>query len=235
MVWNLMVLAAVFLPGPALAASGEPPRPNILFLFSDDQRAGTIHALGNPVIQTPNLDRLVSDGTAFTRAYIMGAMQGAVCVPSRACLMSGRSLFRVSEQLRDTTTWPMMLRQAGYETFATGKWHNGPASCAQSFPQARSVFLGGMTDQFKVALHDVGPEGKMTPPRTEARNATEIFADEAIRFLREHKAGKPFALYVAFTSPHDPRTAPQSFHDLYDPANILLPAFQKKISFFFNF
>src|SRR5690349_12255584 len=59
-------------------------RPNVLFLFSDDQRVDTIASLGNAHIRTPNLDRLVKSGTAFTGAYCMGANQGAVCVPSRA-------------------------------------------------------------------------------------------------------------------------------------------------------
>ncbi|MGH7223867.1 MAG: sulfatase-like hydrolase/transferase, partial [Gemmataceae bacterium] len=61
--------------------------PNVLFLFSDDQRADTLAALGNKHIQTPNLDRLVREGTACTRAYCMGGTQPAVCLPSRAMLM----------------------------------------------------------------------------------------------------------------------------------------------------
>src|SRR6516225_8945899 len=73
-------LAAVW--GEACAAKAA--KPNILFLFSDDQRADTIAALGNEHIQTPNLDRLVQQGTVCSRAYCMGALQGAVCVPSRA-------------------------------------------------------------------------------------------------------------------------------------------------------
>src|SRR5204863_5292268 len=87
---------------PCRAQAVEPraaKRPNVLFLFSDDQRADTIAALGNNHIQTPSLDRLAGQGTAFTRAYCMGAQQGAVCVPSRAMLMTGRTLFRISEQL----------------------------------------------------------------------------------------------------------------------------------------
>ena len=66
------------LPSRAAGADG----PNVLFFFADDQRADTIHALGNPVIQTPNLDRLVRRGVSFRRAYMQGGMQGATCVPS---------------------------------------------------------------------------------------------------------------------------------------------------------
>ena len=62
--------------------------------------------LGNPVIQTPNLDRLVRSGVAFDRAYMQGGLQGATCVPSRAMLLSGRSLFRIDEKLLRDATWP---------------------------------------------------------------------------------------------------------------------------------
>src|SRR5579883_3470591 len=122
------LLATVLLAGTEWAADTT-RKPNILFLFSDDQRADTIAALGNIHIQTPNLDRLVHQGTACTRAYCMGSLRGgAVCVPSRAMVMSGRTLFHVSETLKDQATWPQMFGQAGYTTLMTGKWHNGPES-----------------------------------------------------------------------------------------------------------
>ena len=72
-------------------------KPNILFILTDDQRAGTIHALGNDEIKTPNMDRLVERGTAFTRAYIPGGTASAVCMPSRAMLNSGKTLFHLEE------------------------------------------------------------------------------------------------------------------------------------------
>jgi arylsulfatase A-like enzyme len=103
------------------ASAHAADRPNILILFSDDQRADTIHALGNDHIATPNLDRLVREGTVCTRAYCMGSMQGAVCVPSRAMLLSGRTLFRVKENLQAQTTWPEVFGRTGYATFMTGK------------------------------------------------------------------------------------------------------------------
>ena len=67
-------------------ADGKSPvkRPNVLFLFTDDQRYDTIRALGNEAIQTPNIDRLVRRGVSFTNAYIMGGSSPAVCSPSRA-------------------------------------------------------------------------------------------------------------------------------------------------------
>src|SRR5436853_3695381 len=102
-----LALAALFLAPPAaVRAADAPPRTNILFLFADDQRADTIAALGNPVIQTPNLDRLVKRGVAFDRAYMQGGLQGATCVPSRAMLLSGQSLFRIDDKLLRDQTWP---------------------------------------------------------------------------------------------------------------------------------
>src|SRR5687768_8283932 len=99
--------------------------PNFVVLLTDDHRADCIRSLGNRQIQTPNIDRLVRAGTTFSQAHILGAQQGAVCVPSRAMLMSGRSLFRAPANLRNVETWPEKLRAEGYETFMTGKWHNG--------------------------------------------------------------------------------------------------------------
>src|SRR6478609_172993 len=69
-------------------------KPNVIFLFADDQRADTIAALGNPHIKTPNLDQLVNRGFVFRNAYCLGANIGAVCTPSRNMLMSGRAYFR---------------------------------------------------------------------------------------------------------------------------------------------
>jgi arylsulfatase A-like enzyme len=150
---------AVMLAGPTCAA-GAAKKPNVLFLFSDDQRADTIAALGNKHIQTPNLDRLVRQGTAFTRAYCMGAQQGAVCVPSRAMLMSGRTLFRVSPTLKGQGTWPEVFGKAGYSTFMTGKWHNGPEAARRSFAQGKAVFSCGMGDPYMLPVQDFNAGGR---------------------------------------------------------------------------
>ncbi len=209
-----LLFSALFLPRAAFAAPATGP--NIVFIFSDDQRADTIHALGNRQIQTPHLDRLARAGTAFTQAHILGALQGAVCVPSRAMMLSGRSLFRVREDLRDTPTWPGQLGRAGWTTFITGKWHNGARSLPASFAEGHNVFLGGMTDQNQVKVRDLLPDGTLSPERTAAGPSSETFADSAVRFLKEPRRGdQPFCLYVALTSPHDPRTPPPEFLELY--------------------
>jgi arylsulfatase A-like enzyme len=216
------VLAAL-MPAPARAADA-PRKPNVLFLFSDDQRADTLAALGNKHIQTPNLDQLVRRGTACTRAYCMGAMQGAVCVPSRAMLMSGRTLFHVSPTLKDQATWPEAFGKAGYTTFMSGKWHNGPESARRSFRQGKAVFFGGMGDPYKLPVQDFAPGEGLTAKRDSGKHSVELFADSAVEFLKRQKGDRPFLCYVAFNAPHDPRVAPKAYHDRYDPAKLPLPA-----------
>jgi arylsulfatase A-like enzyme len=222
-VWRVAAACAALLlalPSGSPAAGG-PRRPNVLLLFADDQRADTIAALGNPLIRTPNLDRLVKRGVAFDRAYMQGAMQGATCVPSRAMLLSGRSLFRVDEKLLRDPTWPHAFAKCGYITFMTGKWHNGPESLPASFQLARSVFVGGMTDPLHAPLCDLAG-GKLGEPRTAPKHSCAVFADEAIRFLQGHRGG-PFFCYVAFNAPHDPHVVPEDFSVSYDPARMPLP------------
>ncbi|PHX71277.1 MAG: hypothetical protein CK548_07190 [Opitutia bacterium] len=80
-------------------------KPNILFLFADDQRADTIAAHGNAHIKTPVIDGLVRRGVSFNPACIMGGMNAATCVPSRAMLLSRRSLFHIDETLTRKETW----------------------------------------------------------------------------------------------------------------------------------
>ncbi len=199
----------------ALAAEGA-GQPNVLFLFSDDQRADTIGALGNADIRTPALDGLVQRGTAFTRTYCMGSQQGAVCVPSRAMLMSGRTLFRAKENLKGQTTWPEQFAQAGYTTFMTGKWHNGGASALRVFQRGKAVFLGGMGDPYKLPLQDLGVAHAFENKRVSGEHSVQVFADAAVEFLQEQKGAAPFLCYVAFNGPHDPRIAPQEFRARFD-------------------
>lgn len=101
-------------------------RPNVLFLLTDDQRAGTIHALGNEEISTPNMDYLVHQGTAFTRAHIPGGTASAVCMPSRAMINSGKTLFHLEESGRnipkDHVTMGQCFFQNGYHANQVEDW-----------------------------------------------------------------------------------------------------------------
>lgn len=214
------VVLAWFALLPAIRAASA-DKPNVLILFADDQRADTIAALGNPVIKTPYLDRLVHRGLSFNRAHMQGGMQGATCVPSRAMLLSGQNLFHIDEKLLRDRTWPEAFAAAGYTTFISGKWHNGDASLVRCFQIARSVFTGGMTNPMQAKLRDVA-DGKVGGPHLAPQHACAAFADEAIRFLKEHE-GSPFFAYVPFDAPHDPHIVPDGFPIDYDPADIPLP------------
>ena len=92
-------------------------------------------------------------------------------------------------------------------TFGTGKWHNGQPSWLRAFQRGKTVMFGGMSDHTKVPVRDLGPDGKLTAERTGEKFSSELFADSAIEFLKNHDGKKPFFAYVAFTAPHDPADA----------------------------
>jgi len=224
--------AALGVPGWISASEttvGGGKRPNILFLFTDDQRFSTLNALNNPEIRTPNIDKLVRNGTTFTHAYIMGSMSGAVCMPSRAMLMSGRTLFHLHEGgrtiPREHVTFPEVLRKLGYRTFGTGKWHNGAPPYARSFTHGGNIFFGGMSNHLRVPVNDFDPTGEY-PRRNRyigKKFSSNLFSDAAIKFLKEYKEENPFMIYVSYTAPHDPRMAPKEYADMYPPERIQLP------------
>ncbi|WP_405605857.1 sulfatase-like hydrolase/transferase [Polaribacter sp. Asnod1-A03] len=212
-------------------------QPNILFLFTDDQRGGTIGAMDKYNVQTPNMDQLVENGTSFTNSYILGATTAAVCSPSRAMLMTGRHYFNIEPNVyaqfafnkedkgkSDKLTFPEYFKSNGYTTFATGKQHNGEPWIERGFTKVKSAFLGGMTRHFGTKVKDYTPEtGWSEGYKDDEKFSSEVFADAAVGFLDSYKEEKPFLMYVAFTAPHDPRTAPQEFHDMYPAEEMAVP------------
>jgi arylsulfatase A-like enzyme len=228
----------------------EGKKPNILFLFADDQRAGTINVHGNNEIITPNIDKLADIGVSFTNAYIMGGSSGAVCAPSRAMLMTGRNLVGIEKQgwradiSEKNKTLPEAFKEAGYETFGTGKQHNGRAVFARGFSDGDEIFFGGMSDPWNVPVYHFDSTGKYDKKTPFIKNpgysnhvdyigncdhilrgkhSSELFADAAIDFLKRHDKKKPFFVYVAYTAPHDPRSMPEEYLNMYDTASITLP------------
>jgi arylsulfatase A-like enzyme len=200
-------------------------RPNILFLFADDQRADAMGCSGNTYIKTPNIDRLAQDGIRFTNAYIMGGHHGAISAPSRAMLLSGRYLFNVYDKLEGVTTMPMYFGTNGYNTFGTGKWHNEKSAFEASFKEGKSVFLGGMSDHFRVPCRDMGPDGKLSEPELRGFS-TDVFSDAAIEFINSYSKGdrtNPFFCYVAFTAPHDPYSPRPDYIGRYPDQSLPLP------------
>jgi arylsulfatase A-like enzyme len=232
-------------------------RPNIVFLIADDHRYEAIRTSGNPDVETPVLDRLVDEGTSFTNTTIMGGDTDAVCIPSRACLLTSvnprRAVMSLEQQERvlgtnlptlpdqqqpgaplqsrpkaidpNLPTFPEVLRDAGYRTFITGKWHNDAVSLNRCFAEGKRIFLGGMCDHERVPLFDYQPTGAYCKENQYLGEgfSTELFGGAARDFLLTCDEETPFLLYVAFTAPHDPRTPPPQFRDRYDPRAIALP------------
>ena len=222
-------------------------KPNILLILTDDQRFDTIQALGYPHMITPNFDRLVSRGTAFTQAHIPGGTSGAICMPSRAMLLTGRSLFHLEGEGQTIPPQHVQIGQvfseAGYETYGTGKWHNSPAAFNRGFRSGDHLFFGGMWDHWNVPCCNYDPSGiydnqipvidnffYSNQPKfvncdtiKPGHHSSELLADATIRFLDGQPGDQPFFAYTAFLAPHDPRSMPQEFLDLFDPNDIELP------------
>lgn len=222
-------------------------KPNILFIVTDDQRYDTIHALGNDEIITPNLDFLVKDGTSFTNAYIPCGLVGAVCMPSRAMINTGMDLYKLEGNGETIPENHVLLgehlRNNGYLTFGTGKWHNGPPAYTRSFDEGDNAFFSGMWDHWNVPVCRHDPTGKYDnvinfvtdfySSKEVAKincdkfnpgvHSSTLLTDTTIDFIEKHQKEEPFYCYTAYLAPHDPRTMPQEFLDMYDGRTITLP------------
>lgn len=224
------------------AARGQ-HRPNFLFLFSDDQTYRALGVLKEIEVKTPHLDRLARRGMLFTHCFNQGGYSGAVCIPSRMMLNTGRTLWQCRDAsgqgvAEGAALWGETLGQAGYETFMAGKWHLPQQSLERSFKR-----LGPLTGGF---LPSTGPRAPAylrpapgnpwTPddPRWKGHwlehdgnvvHSSTLIADSAIDFLRDQAAQetKPFFMYVSFNAPHDPRQAPREWLDLYPPGRLRVP------------
>jgi len=147
-----IILLSVSVAANAEAKAPASAKPNIVFLYADDFAYWAISALGNEIIQTPNLDRLIAQGVNFSNAFNMGGWNGAICIASRSMLISGRSIWKANEINRQwgegntaahSQTWGRLMSNAGYNTFATGKWHI-QANPEQVFEETININPGGM-------------------------------------------------------------------------------------------
>src|SRR5687768_11048186 len=142
--WRACVCGILAVLAATVLQAAKTHRPNVLLLISDNQPADTIHALGNTYIETPHLDRLVREGSAFTRAITANPH----CVPSRAEIMTGATGFvnRSSPFGRKLNPavprWAEVMREAGYHTWYCGKWHTEGTPWNRGYEETRGLFSG---------------------------------------------------------------------------------------------
>ena len=216
--------------------------PNLLFLFTDEQRYDTLSVYGNSRIEMPNLNRLAERSCVFDRAYVTQSL----CTPSRSTLMTG--LYPHTNGCRknniplppDTPCLPEMLPAGGYATGYHGKWHLGDEIFAQhGFEDWASIedlyskhYSEGRDPDAKSSYHHwliergrQPEDGNVFNRGETARMPEELskpayLAEEACRFLRANR-DNPFVLCVNFLEPHMPFFGPRD--DQYDPAEVTLP------------
>lgn len=208
---------------------------NVLFILVDDMQGDAIAALGNKDVYTPNIDGLMADGVTFASTYTNGALCGALSMPSRAMLLTGRGVFEIQSdgmKIPDSqTTFPEHFRANGYRTFATGKWHSDLASFNRSFAEGENIFFGGMhryetNGHFSPRLYHYDASGEYNKEAAfiGERFSSEMFADAAVDFLNSAKEDdRPFMAFVSFTSPHDPRNQLPDYGKKYRAEDIALP------------
>ena len=209
---------------PVLALAQQDRRPNIVFIFTDDQSPYTLSAYGNTVCQTPNLDRIAAAGMTLDAAYHMGSWSGAVCLPSRTMVMTGRTVWHipssaswakhpnqdnvklVPDDILDNTM-PAVFNRAGYDTFRTCKDQN-------SYFAANKLFK---------TQHDKTKRGG------DAESGSAWHGDHAIAFLDDHaKRGGdvPFLMFYGFSHPHDVRDGTPELLEKYGAYNAKQPPTQ---------
>jgi len=218
-------------------------KPNILILFTDMQRADTIHALGNRVIRTPHLDRMAAEGTAFTRCF----SPSPVCVPARCAMHYGicpqkTGVFANGPMMDDNgASYPAVLGNNGYRTHAIGKCHFTPDPHAARGFQSRQIqeecTSDPETDDYIAWLRDNGydyyeahgargemyyiPQVSTLPAEA---HPSQWVGNESVQFIRTTRTeGRPWCLFAGFIHPHPPFAPPKPWHKLYRAPDMPLP------------
>lgn len=207
----------------ALSLSAKADPPNIVFLLTDDQGYGDVSAHGNPVLKTPNMDRLHREGVRLTDFHV-----SPTCAPTRSALLTGRHEFKngithtILERERlapGAVTLAQVLKSAGYTTAIFGKWHLGDE--AEYRPNRRGfdeMFIhggGGIGQTYPGSCGDAPGNTYFDPAilhndtfvKTKGF-CTDVFYAQAIAWMdAQRKAGKRFFAYIPTNAPHGPYTA----------------------------
>lgn len=212
-------------------ALGEGKRPNFVVFLADDLGYGDLASYGNPIMETPNLDRLASQGMRFTDFH----SAGTVCSPSRASMLTGRNPYRSGfyyiagsgMHLREEEiTVASLLSANGYDTCFVGKWHLSrfdQTTSAQPSPGDH-----GFDHWFATAVNAFeGPENPTTFFRNGERVGEvqgwycDVIVEEALTWLKNRPdPDKPYFLYLCSHEPHTPVEPPDSYADAYDSPNV---------------
>lgn len=218
------ILAAAIAAGSTQSASAQPAgQPNIVYIISDDQGWKDVGFHGSD-IKTPNIDKLAATGARLEQHYAQ-----PMCTPTRAALMTGRYPMRYGLQsgvipgagsyslAMDEFLLPQLLKEAGYRTVMSGKWHLGHAK-KDFWPHRRGFdsFYGcvvGEIDHNKHAAHGVPDWFRDDKAIVEEGFDNTLFGQEAVKQIKAHDKSKPLFLYLAFTAPHTPFQAPQAYLD----------------------
>ena len=220
-----LLVATAFALFPAVRALAQTAplagsRPNIIFILTDDQGYGDISAHGNPILKTPNMDRLHAEGARFTDFHV-----SPTCAPTRSALLTGRHEFKngithtILERERltpDATTLADALKSAGYTTGIFGKWHLGDEAAYR--PERRGfdeVFIhgaGGIGQTYPGSCGDAPNNTYFDPAiyhngkfeKTKGY-CTDVFFAQAMRWIETaKKTGKPFYAHISPNAPHAP-------------------------------
>ncbi|MGJ0620477.1 MAG: arylsulfatase B [Methylocystis sp.] len=203
----------------------EEKRPNIIFIMADDLGNADLGYRGGQ-IATPNIDKLAQSGVRLEGFYGQ-----QVCTPARAALMTGRYPMRYGLQTlvifpshtyglpTDERTLPQALKEAGYKTLMTGKWHLGHAD-TKFWPQNRGFdyFYGNVMGEVNYFTRERG--GVIDWQRNgtflkEDGYYTTLIGDEAVKLIDQQDGKQPFFLYFASLAPHAPYQAPEEYNDRY--------------------
>lgn len=233
----LMLLAALMSLTPSLGASPGAPaagavkQPNIVFVVADDLGAWPIGAYGKPNCHTPHIDRLAAEGVVFENAFSVSV----VCSPARAALITGRyptetGIIDVLPNTNDpglregVTTWPQLLRSAGYQTALVGKWHLGQGRdidlpTSKGYDEFSGFLQGGRVSREPVIEFLAPGQVRVSQVRKVdyedipgEQYTEDVLTELAIDFIRRASASeRPFALSLHFWAPHANTAFPRGF------------------------